>query len=103
MSAGVNISHHGCCSLNKAFYEGNGQSMRSTPALLRTPPYVTSRPVVTHRELSFLPSPGAADDALSVGVMLECIRVLINTPDWEPRHSIVFCAYHPLWHCPKTD
>ncbi|GJE93217.1 M28 family metallopeptidase [Phanerochaete sordida] len=39
---------------------------------------------------STLPSPGAADDALSVGVMLECIRVLINTPEWEPRHSIVF-------------
>lgn len=40
---------------------------------------------------STLPSPGAADDALSVGVMFECMRVLINTPDWEPRHSIIFC------------
>ncbi|KAI9062799.1 hypothetical protein FKP32DRAFT_1629419 [Trametes sanguinea] len=39
---------------------------------------------------STLPSPGAADDALSVGVMLECIRVLVNTPDWEPKHAIVF-------------
>ena len=40
---------------------------------------------------STLPSPGAADDALSVGVMLECMRVLVNTPTWEPRHAIVFC------------
>ena len=40
---------------------------------------------------STLPSPGAADDALSVGVMLECIRVLVNTPRWEPKHAIVFC------------
>jgi hypothetical protein len=39
---------------------------------------------------STLPSPGAADDALSVGVMLECMRVLVNTPDWSPKHAIVF-------------
>lgn len=39
---------------------------------------------------STLPSPGAADDALSVGVMLECIRVLIHTPSWEPTHAIIF-------------
>ncbi|KAI0630537.1 hypothetical protein C8Q77DRAFT_1211545 [Trametes polyzona] len=39
---------------------------------------------------STLPSPGAADDALSVGVMLECLRVLVNTPGWEPKYSIVF-------------
>lgn len=40
---------------------------------------------------STLPSPGAADDGLSVGVMLESIRVLVNTPAWEPKHAIVFC------------
>ncbi|KIP12724.1 hypothetical protein PHLGIDRAFT_61478 [Phlebiopsis gigantea 11061_1 CR5-6] len=45
--------------LNKAFFDGAGQAMRSAPALLKTPPYVTSRPVVTHRELSFLPGPDA--------------------------------------------
>ncbi|CAE6479620.1 unnamed protein product [Rhizoctonia solani] len=39
---------------------------------------------------STLPSPGAADDAVSVGVMLECIRVLTQTPDWQPVHSIIF-------------
>ncbi|TBU47465.1 hypothetical protein BD309DRAFT_855887 [Dichomitus squalens] len=39
---------------------------------------------------STLPSPGAADDALSVGVMLENIRVLIHKPDWEPKHAIIF-------------
>ena len=37
------------------------------------------------------PSSGAADDALPVGVMLECIRVLIHTKDWEPNNAIIFC------------
>lgn len=40
---------------------------------------------------STLPSPGAADDALSVGVMLDCIRVLTHSPGWTPSHAIVFC------------
>lgn len=40
---------------------------------------------------STLPSPGAADDGLAVGVMLDCMRVLINTPNWSPKHSIVLC------------
>uniref|UniRef100_D8PVI5 Peptide hydrolase n=1 Tax=Schizophyllum commune (strain H4-8 / FGSC 9210) TaxID=578458 RepID=D8PVI5_SCHCM len=39
---------------------------------------------------STLPSPGAADDALAVGVMLECMRVLLHTPGWEPAHAIIF-------------
>ncbi|KAH7923703.1 hypothetical protein BV22DRAFT_1068281 [Leucogyrophana mollusca] len=39
---------------------------------------------------STLPSPGAADDALAVGVMIECLRVLVNTPDWSPKHAIIF-------------
>jgi Zn-dependent M28 family amino/carboxypeptidase len=39
---------------------------------------------------STLPSPGAADDAMPVGVMLECIRVLTHTPDWSPEHAIIF-------------
>ena len=40
---------------------------------------------------STLPSPGAADDALSVGVMLDCIRVLTHSPGWTPNHAIIFC------------
>ncbi|KAF8655951.1 hypothetical protein AX16_002858 [Volvariella volvacea WC 439] len=43
---------------------------------------------------STLPSPGAADDAISVGVMVECMRVLVDTPGWEPRHAIVFLFNH---------
>jgi Zn-dependent M28 family amino/carboxypeptidase len=39
---------------------------------------------------STLPSPGAADDAMPVGIMMECIRVLVGTPTWEPKHAIVF-------------
>ena len=42
---------------------------------------------------STLPSPGAADDALAVGVMLECMRVLLHTPEWEPTHAIIFCEW----------
>lgn len=42
-------------SLNQAFLVGNNQNIRSQPASFRTPPYVTSTPVVTHRKLSFLP------------------------------------------------
>ncbi|PCH40870.1 protein serine/threonine phosphatase 2C [Wolfiporia cocos MD-104 SS10] len=42
--------------LSKAFLHGNDHSMRAAPAALRTPPYVTSRPEVTHRKFSFLPS-----------------------------------------------
>lgn len=41
---------------------------------------------------STLPSPGAADDALAVGVMLECARVLVETKGWEPTYSIIFRA-----------
>lgn len=33
---------------------------------------------------------GAGDDAVAVGVLLESIRVLAHTPDWEPTHSIIF-------------
>ncbi|KAF8141333.1 hypothetical protein EV363DRAFT_1391803 [Boletus edulis] len=39
---------------------------------------------------STLPSPGAADDGLAVGVMLECARVLVETKGWEPTYSIIF-------------
>ncbi|KAF7323535.1 Peptide hydrolase [Mycena kentingensis (nom. inval.)] len=43
---------------------------------------------------STLPSPGAADDAISVGVMLECMRVLVNTPRWSPAHAIILLFNH---------
>jgi hypothetical protein len=29
--------------------------------------------------------------------MLECIRVLVNTPGWSPSYSIIFCALCPLF------
>jgi len=40
---------------------------------------------------STLPSPGAADDALSVGVMLDCMRVLVESPNWSPKYAAIFC------------
>jgi hypothetical protein len=46
---------------------------------------------------STLPSPGAADDALSVGAMLECMRVLVETPGWTPTWSIIFCTVFISW------
>ncbi|KAF7800129.1 hypothetical protein EIP86_011374 [Pleurotus ostreatoroseus] len=51
-------SHDVQAVLNKAFLEGNGESMRATPSLSKTPPYVTARPVVTHRKLA-LPTASA--------------------------------------------
>ncbi len=47
-------------SLNHAFMAGNDMTLRSQPQTLKTPPYVTARPEVTHRKLSFDKSaPGA--------------------------------------------
>ncbi|KAF7981678.1 hypothetical protein HWV62_32228 [Athelia sp. TMB] len=43
--------------LNQAFLVGNNQNIRLPPSTFKTPPYVTSTPVVTHRKLSFLPLP----------------------------------------------
>ncbi|KAF8325029.1 hypothetical protein F5887DRAFT_1065471 [Amanita rubescens] len=39
---------------------------------------------------STLPSPGAADDALCVGTMMDVMRVLVQTPGWSPEHSVIF-------------
>ncbi|KAK7060390.1 hypothetical protein VNI00_001155 [Paramarasmius palmivorus] len=39
--------------LSQVFMAGNGMPMRKAPTTLKTPPYVTARPVVTHRKLSF--------------------------------------------------
>jgi Zn-dependent M28 family amino/carboxypeptidase len=50
---------------------------------------------------SQLPGPGATDDALGVGVMLEAARVLIHDPSWTPERAVVFrkhsaCAHNML-------
>ncbi|KAF8625164.1 hypothetical protein AX15_005531 [Amanita polypyramis BW_CC] len=39
---------------------------------------------------STLPSPGAADDAMCVGVMMDVMRVLVGMPAWSPEHAIIF-------------
>jgi Zn-dependent M28 family amino/carboxypeptidase len=41
---------------------------------------------------STLMTPGAADDGIAVGVMLECIRVLLADSDWEPSNAVIFRA-----------
>ncbi|KAG6878568.1 hypothetical protein C0993_003023 [Termitomyces sp. T159_Od127] len=44
-------------TLSQAFLVGNGRPLRSPPALFKTPPYVTARPVVTHRKFDFPSNP----------------------------------------------
>jgi hypothetical protein len=39
---------------------------------------------------SQLTSPGAADDALAVGVMLDCMRVLVDDETWSPTNAVIF-------------
>ncbi|KAG7449481.1 protein serine/threonine phosphatase 2C [Guyanagaster necrorhizus] len=47
-------------ALNRSFMVGNDMTLRTQPQTLKTPPYVTARPEVTHRKLSFdKSSPGA--------------------------------------------
>ncbi|KAF4619543.1 hypothetical protein D9613_005273 [Agrocybe pediades] len=45
-------------TLNEVFMVGNDRPMRNPPALFKTPPYVTARPVVTHRKMSLPSSSG---------------------------------------------
>jgi Zn-dependent M28 family amino/carboxypeptidase len=45
---------------------------------------------------STLPSPGAADDALSCGVLMEAFRVMTQTPGWSPKHAMILREYT---HC----
>ncbi|KAG6830331.1 hypothetical protein H0H92_001266 [Tricholoma furcatifolium] len=44
-------------TLSQAFLVGNGRPLRPPPALFKTPPYVTARPVVTHRKFNFSSEP----------------------------------------------
>ncbi|THV08299.1 protein serine/threonine phosphatase 2C [Dendrothele bispora CBS 962.96] len=39
--------------LNQVYMVGNGTPLRKAPLTLKTPPYVTAKPVVTHRKLDF--------------------------------------------------
>ncbi|KAG6903410.1 hypothetical protein C0995_005433 [Termitomyces sp. Mi166 len=43
----------GDARLSQAFLVGNGRPLRPPPTLFKTPPYVTARPVVTHRKFDF--------------------------------------------------
>lgn len=45
---------------------------------------------------STLPSPGAADDALSCGILLEAFRVLTQTPGWSPHHAMILREWIPM-------
>ncbi|KZT39594.1 protein serine/threonine phosphatase 2C [Sistotremastrum suecicum HHB10207 ss-3] len=47
--------------LSQLFSGVLGQPMRSPPGELKTPPYVTCQPVITHRKLDFLPSSDSSE------------------------------------------
>jgi len=50
---------------------------------------------------STLPSPGAADDAMTVGIMLDVARVLIQSvprEDWFVGWSVIFCRFYFVVH-----
>ena len=53
-------------SLSQAFMVGNNQPLRPAPASLKTPPYVTATPVVSHRKLSF--DDGSSDASKRLGL-----------------------------------
>lgn len=46
--------------MNKAFIESTGRTIRPARPGLKTPPYVTATPVITHQKLS-LPNPGSPE------------------------------------------
>ena len=46
--------------MQKAFFDSTGRTMRPARPGLKTPPYVTATPVVTHRKLS-LPNTGSSE------------------------------------------
>ncbi|KAJ7094544.1 phosphatase 2C-like domain-containing protein [Mycena belliarum] len=71
-------------TLYHAFLAGNDHPMRAPPAALKTPPYVTARPVVTHRVVD-LPAPGAAPPPNGAGAM----RFIVLATDglWDELSS----------------
>lgn len=77
-----NSRHKPLNSLNKAFLDGTGENVR-TPSLLKTPPYVTARPVVTHRKL-LLPSAGSTS-----GKSKSSLRFIVLATDglWDELSS----------------
>lgn len=65
---------------------GNGRPMRPPPRSFKTPPYVIARPVVTHRKLSFLPSPSSNVDSTDSKSTLRFI-VLATDGLWDELSS----------------
>lgn len=72
--------------LYRAFLAGNNKPMRPPSPSFKTPPYVTSRPVVTHRKLDFLP---LATTSLSGSKPASTLRFLVLATDglWDQLTS----------------
>ena len=63
----------------------NDKPMRNTPSLLKTPPYVTARPVVTHRKMSLPALDGSPPSQ-------KTIRFLVLATDglWDELRYFLF-------------
>jgi pyruvate dehydrogenase phosphatase len=63
--------------------------MRAAPSLLKTPPYVTARPVVTHRPLDPTAAASASSSSLSKPVVRSTPRFLVLATDglWDKLSS----------------
>ncbi|TFY58366.1 hypothetical protein EVJ58_g6469 [Rhodofomes roseus] len=70
-------------ALHKAFMEGNSQALRAVPSALKTPPYVTARPEVTHHKLALPPYANPASKPKST------LRFLVLATDglWDELSS----------------
>ncbi|KAI0053674.1 protein serine/threonine phosphatase 2C [Auriscalpium vulgare] len=70
-------------TLYHAFISGTGKSMRAPPPLLKTPPYVTATPVVTHQKLAI---PSLDQDSASPKSTLRFL-VLATDGLWDALSS----------------
>ena len=68
-----------------AFMIGNDRPLRDPPSLFKTPPYVTARPVVTHRKMSLPASDGSPSSQ-------KTIRFLVLATDglWDELRYFLF-------------
>lgn len=65
---------------------GNDKPLRNPPSLFKTPPYVTARPVVTHRKMSLPPSDSSASSQ-------KAVRFLVLATDglWDELRYSFYC------------
>ena len=80
-------------SLQRVFLTGSDTPMRPAPSNLKTPPYVTSQPVITHRKLDFLPLNTEADAKSSTKAQ----PISDSTPKSKSALRFLVLATDGLW------